>query len=59
MGAGFAVFVPEKEAQKVVQIAKKNGLKAYIAGQVEKGPKQVIIEPKNIIFSEDSLKIRS
>ena len=26
MGAGFAVFVPEKEAQKVVQIAKKNGV---------------------------------
>lgn len=58
MGAGFAVFVSKKDAQKVVQIAKKNKIKAYIAGQVEKGPKQVIIEPKNIIFSADSLRIR-
>ena len=59
MGAGFAVFVPKKDANKVVEIAQKNKIKAYIAGQVEKGQKQVIIEPKNIIFEKESLQVRT
>lgn len=58
MGAGFAVYVPKKDANKVVEIAKKNKIKAYIAGSVEKGPKQVIIEPKDIVFKGESLNIR-
>jgi phosphoribosylformylglycinamidine cyclo-ligase len=58
MGAGFAVFVPRAEAQKVVETALANNLKAWIAGRVEAGPKQVIIEPKDIIFSSDSLEVR-
>ncbi len=58
MGAGFAIFIPQKDVEKVLKIAKKHNIQAYNAGFVEKGPKQVIIEPKNIIFSSDSLNVR-
>lgn len=59
MGAGFAVFIPEKDTEKVISTAKKHKIKAYIAGKVEKGPKQVIIEPKNIVFEGETLKVRA
>lgn len=58
MGAGFAVYVAEAEAEKVVQIAKTNGFEAMVAGRVEEGPKQVVIEPLDIIFQGDSLGVR-
>lgn len=58
MGAGFAIFTPRKEVQKILKISQKNNIKAYAAGFVEKGKKQVIIEPKNIIFAGESLKVR-
>ena len=59
MGAGYAVFVPKKDVEKVMRIAKKNKIEAYDAGVVEKGKKQVIIEPKNIVFEGESLKVRA
>ena len=58
MGAGYAVYVPAAQAQQVVDIAAKCQLKAWIAGDVQAGPKQVVIKPKNITFSEDSLEVR-
>lgn len=58
MGAGFAVYLPAAEAQQVVDIAAANDLKAWIAGKVQAGPKQVIIEPKGITFEGDSLELR-
>lgn len=59
MGAGFAVFVPEKDVEKVVRVSKKHKIKAYLAGKVEKGQKRIIIEPKNIVFEGESLKVRA
>jgi phosphoribosylformylglycinamidine cyclo-ligase len=59
MGAGFAIFVPAKEVNPVLDIAKKLEIKAYDAGLVEKGEKKVILEPKNIIFEKESLQIRT
>jgi phosphoribosylformylglycinamidine cyclo-ligase len=58
MGAGFAIFVKSEDAQKVIDSAVNAGIKAYNAGVVEEGPKQVIIEPKKIVFSEKSLQVR-
>lgn len=58
MGAGFAVYLPSSEAERVVQSADRHGLKALIAGTVEAGPKRVIISPKNITFEGDSLGVR-
>jgi phosphoribosylformylglycinamidine cyclo-ligase len=58
MGAGFAVYLPTHEAQNVVELAAALRLKAWIAGTVEPGPKQVVIKPKNITFASDSLEVR-
>jgi phosphoribosylformylglycinamidine cyclo-ligase len=59
MGAGYAVYVPNDQAAKVVEIAGQCNLKAWHAGRVEPGPKQVVIEPKQITFKGDSLGVRS
>lgn len=59
MGAGFAVFVPKNDVKKVLIIAKQNNIKVYPYGLVEDGGKQVIIEPKNLIYEGESLKIRA
>jgi len=58
MGAGYAVFVDPKDSSKVQAAAKACGLQSWLAGTVEKGPKQVIIEPKNITFAGSSLEVR-
>ncbi len=59
MGAGFAIFVPEKDVIRVLKLAKTHKIKAYSYGIVEKGEKKVIIEPKNIIFEKESLQVRA
>ncbi|MBI3248954.1 MAG: phosphoribosylformylglycinamidine cyclo-ligase [Deltaproteobacteria bacterium] len=59
MGAGFAVFVPESDAQKTVEVVTRCGLRAYRAGQVEAGKKQVMIEPLAIVYEGESLQVRA
>ena len=58
MGAGFVLFVPEAHAAQTIAIAKRHGLKAYHAGRVEEGEKQVVIEPLDIIYAGESLNLR-
>lgn len=59
MGAGFVIFVPEKEVNKVLKLAEKHLIKAYTYGVVEEGEKKIIIEPKKIIFEKESLQVRA
>jgi phosphoribosylformylglycinamidine cyclo-ligase len=59
MGAGFAIFVSQEDVQKALETAEKQGVKAYNAGVVETGEKQVLIEPRNITFSSESLQVRA
>ena len=58
MGAGFALFVPQKDAQRTVEIAKAQGIAAVVAGRVEAGAKQLLIEPLAIRFSDEDLQLR-
>lgn len=58
MGAGFTVFVPERDVVKVLALSKSHNIKAYDSGIVEDGDKKVIIESKNIIFTKNSLQVR-
>lgn len=58
MGAGFALFVAAADAQQVVDIAQAHGVQATLAGQVEDGPKQLLIEPLNLRFGDDDLQLR-
>jgi phosphoribosylformylglycinamidine cyclo-ligase len=59
MGAGYAVYVPASQAKKTVAAIKKAGLTAWDAGRIEKGPKRVIIEPKNITYAGERLGVRA
>lgn len=58
MGAGYAVYVPADQADKVVEIAGQCGLLAWKAGEVKAGPKQVVIEPLDITFEGETLEVR-
>jgi phosphoribosylformylglycinamidine cyclo-ligase len=58
MGAGFAFFVDAKDAAQTAHIAHACGIEAWVAGAVEAGPKQVIIEPIGVTYSADDLKLR-
>ncbi len=58
MGAGYAVYLPKEDALKAQSIVKKLGFRSWIAGRVEKGPRQVVIKPRDIIFKGDSLRVR-
>lgn len=59
MGAGFAVYVPEKDVNTVRQISMQNHrFTALNAGYIEKGEKKVVITPKNIVFEGKTLGVR-
>lgn len=58
MGAGFAIFIPSSDVKKAQEIIQKHNLKSYDAGVVQKGPKKVIIKPKNLTFEGETLNLR-
>lgn len=58
MGAGLALYISSKDAEKVVEVATKNKIKSWIVGRVVRGPKKVIIKPLNITYKERELNIR-
>ena len=58
MGAGFALFVRAEDAQRTVEIAQAQGIPALVAGSVEEGEKQLLIEPLSIRFGDDDLQLR-
>jgi phosphoribosylformylglycinamidine cyclo-ligase len=59
MGAGFAIYVPESNVAAVLEVARAFPFKAMRAGHVEKSEsRKVVIRPKSIEFSGDSLGVR-
>jgi phosphoribosylformylglycinamidine cyclo-ligase len=58
MGAGFALFVSPHDADRVVTLAQAQGVKAWVAGSIEAGPKRLYIEPLNIVFDDGDLQLR-
>jgi phosphoribosylformylglycinamidine cyclo-ligase len=61
MGAGFALFVAAADAARCVEVARANGVDAYVAGRVEPSPtgtKALHIEPLGLRFGGDSLQLR-
>lgn len=59
MGAGFALYVAAADAERVVDVARACGIDALVAGTVEEGHKQVVIEPLSLTFSADELHVRA
>jgi phosphoribosylformylglycinamidine cyclo-ligase len=59
MGAGFALYVAAHDAARTVEIARGCGIEAWVAGRVEAGAKQVVIEPLALTFGGDELHVRA
>jgi len=58
MGAGFACIVATDEAQQAVEVARQGGIMAWVAGHVENGPKQLLIEPLGVRYGAEDLQLR-
>ncbi|HBI33987.1 MAG TPA: phosphoribosylformylglycinamidine cyclo-ligase [Candidatus Moranbacteria bacterium] len=59
MGAGFALIVPPKSSAKVITKANNLEMKAFAGGRVHKSDERSVhIKPKNLVYSESSLKVR-
>ncbi|MBI4035877.1 phosphoribosylformylglycinamidine cyclo-ligase [Candidatus Daviesbacteria bacterium] len=58
MGAGFAIYLPEDQIEKAQKIASEQGFKSWNAGIVQKGPRKVVIEQKQITFEAETLGVR-
>lgn len=58
MGCGFAVYCAAGSGKEVVETARSVGLEAVVAGVVEEGPRQVILEPLGVTYSSETLSLR-
>ena len=58
MGAGFALFVASEDAERTAVVARAQGIEAWVAGHVEAGDKQLMIEPLGLRYGDDALQLR-
>ncbi|HXQ01214.1 MAG TPA: AIR synthase-related protein [Solirubrobacteraceae bacterium] len=56
MGSGYAVYCEAGAGEWVVATARALGLQALVAGAVEAGPRQVIVEPVSVLYSGEQLE---
>jgi phosphoribosylformylglycinamidine cyclo-ligase len=57
MGTGYALYCAPGAGARIVTIAQGLGLGALVAGRVEEGPRQVILEPVGVRFAGDELEL--
>lgn len=58
MGMDYALFIPESHLAKAQRIITKSKFQSTNAGYIEKGKRQVVIKPKNVIFKGGALNLR-
>jgi phosphoribosylformylglycinamidine cyclo-ligase len=59
MGAGFAVYVPDKDVAAVLEVARAFPFGALRAGHVEKSVvKKVVVMPRGLEYEADTLRVR-
>ena len=58
MGAGFAVFTAPGAGRGAVAAARAAGHQAVVAGIVEEGPRQVVLEPVEVSYLSEDLDVR-
>jgi phosphoribosylformylglycinamidine cyclo-ligase len=58
MGAGFALFVAPEHAERTLAVAREQGVEALLAGRVEAGEKQLLVEPLGLRFGDEALQLR-
>lgn len=57
MGSGYALYCASGGGEQIVSIAAGLGLEAVLAGRVEEGPREVILEPVGVRFTGDRLEL--
>lgn len=57
MGAGFAVYTGAGTGEQVAEIARSLGYEALLAGAVEDGPRQVVIEPVGVTYADADMDL--
>ncbi len=57
MGAGYALYCAPGAGGEIVEIAGELGLRAGIAGAVEEGPREVLLEPVDVRFDGGELEL--
>lgn len=57
MGSGFAVYTAAGTGAEVVRLAAEAGCAAVVAGRVEDGPRQVVIEPLGVVYATDAMDL--
>jgi phosphoribosylformylglycinamidine cyclo-ligase len=57
MGCGYAVYCGAGRGEQVVAAARDLGLSALVAGRVEDGPRQVLLEPLGVRFGSERLEL--
>ena len=58
MGQDYAIFISAKDVKKTQEVIAKNKFESIVAGHVATGPRQVIIKPKNITYTSETLDLR-
>ncbi len=56
MGCGYAVYCEAGGGERVLATARTLGLQALLAGAVESGPRQVIVEPVDVLYGGEELE---
>jgi phosphoribosylformylglycinamidine cyclo-ligase len=57
MGSGYAVYCAAGCGEAIARIATGLGLEAVLAGRVEEGPRQVILEPVGVRYGGQELEL--
>jgi phosphoribosylformylglycinamidine cyclo-ligase len=57
MGAGFALCCQPGASAAVLDVARALGLRALLAGRVEEGPRQVLLEPLGVRYEGEQLQL--
>jgi phosphoribosylformylglycinamidine cyclo-ligase len=57
MGSGYALYCAPGVGEAIVAVATSLGLSALVAGRVEEGPRQVILEPVGVRFAGEELEL--
>lgn len=58
MGQDFAIFLDSQDIKKAQEIVSRNKFESLDAGYVEKGPRQIKLLQKGIVFKSESLDLR-
>ena len=57
MGAGYALYCRPGAGAEIVALAAELGYRAEVAGVVEEGPREVVLEPVGVVFAGDELDL--